>query len=113
MSINRLSSWKWKRIFLTGSPEQDDELVIGNKFMVTHSGQTIVDKNIVDMTLLLQKLLTMMFLAMKRRITVGKQSSWSSPTSNDGVTRCPAFEEEYCDPLSPTEEWIQCCALRQ
>ncbi len=32
-------------------------------------------------------------------------------TSKDGVTRCPACEEEYCDP--PTEEWIQCCKCQE
>ncbi|GFV44020.1 transposable element Tcb2 transposase [Trichonephila clavipes] len=26
--------------------------------------------------------------------------------SKDGVIRCPALEEEYCDP--PTQEWIHC-----
>ncbi|GFT08538.1 uncharacterized protein TNCV_5024371 [Trichonephila clavipes] len=32
-------------------------------------------------------------------------------TSKDGVIRCPACEEEYCDP--PTEEWIQCCKCQE
>ena len=27
------------------------------------------------------------------------------------VIRCPACEEEYCDP--PTEEWIQCCKCQE
>ncbi|GFS54493.1 uncharacterized protein TNCV_1742621 [Trichonephila clavipes] len=31
-------------------------------------------------------------------------------TSKDGVIRCPACEEEYCDP--PIEEWIQCFKCR-
>ncbi|GFS48609.1 uncharacterized protein TNCV_310131 [Trichonephila clavipes] len=30
-----------------------------------------------------------------------------SSTSKDGVVRCPACEEEYCD--HPLEEWIKCC----
>ncbi|GFV54742.1 uncharacterized protein TNCV_3844611 [Trichonephila clavipes] len=32
-------------------------------------------------------------------------------SSKDGVKRCPACEEEYCDP--PTEEWIQCCKCQE
>ncbi|GFX82230.1 uncharacterized protein TNCV_33381 [Trichonephila clavipes] len=32
-------------------------------------------------------------------------------TSKDGVIRCPACEEEYCNP--PTEEWIQCCKCQE
>ncbi|PRD28561.1 UNVERIFIED_CONTAM: hypothetical protein NCL1_31983 [Trichonephila clavipes] len=31
--------------------------------------------------------------------------------SNDGVIRCPACEEEYCDP--PTKEWIKCCKFQE
>ena len=32
-------------------------------------------------------------------------------TSKGDVIRCPACEEEYCDP--PTEEWIQCCKCQE
>ncbi|GFX35301.1 uncharacterized protein TNCV_101081 [Trichonephila clavipes] len=31
--------------------------------------------------------------------------------SKDGVLRCPACEEEYCNP--PTEEWIQFCKCQE
>ncbi|GFX76824.1 uncharacterized protein TNCV_1952651 [Trichonephila clavipes] len=43
-----------------------------------------------------------------------KKSRANSPlesNSKDGVIRCPACEEEYCDP--PTEEWILCCKFHE
>ncbi|GFU15748.1 uncharacterized protein TNCV_2367201 [Trichonephila clavipes] len=32
-------------------------------------------------------------------------------TSKDGVLRCPACQEEYCD--ASTEEWTQCCKCQE
>lgn len=43
-----------------------------------------------------------------------KKSRPNSPvasTSKNGFTRCPACEEEYCDP--PTEDWIQCSKCQE
>ncbi|GFT63657.1 uncharacterized protein TNCV_870901 [Trichonephila clavipes] len=49
----------------------------------------------------------------KKKEKAGKPKSIKSrpnspvaSTSKDGVIRCPAFEEEYCD--LPTEEWNKC-----
>ncbi|GFY30108.1 hypothetical protein TNCV_4074211 [Trichonephila clavipes] len=50
-----------------GGNQRKAFLPSANNFMVTHPGQTIIDKNIV------------------------------SSTSKDGVIRYPACEEEYCD----------------
>ncbi|GFX02655.1 uncharacterized protein TNCV_2010991 [Trichonephila clavipes] len=40
-----------------------------------------------------------------------RPNSLVTSTSKDGVIRCPACKEEYCDP--PTEEWIQCCKCQE
>ncbi|GFW43105.1 hypothetical protein TNCV_1475001 [Trichonephila clavipes] len=41
----------------------------------------------------------------------GRPNSPVASTSKDGVIRCSACEQEYCDP--PTEEWIRCCKCQE
>ncbi|PRD22346.1 UNVERIFIED_CONTAM: hypothetical protein NCL1_49330 [Trichonephila clavipes] len=55
------------------------------------------------------------FKKTEKRSSPKSIKSWpNSPVasvSKDGVIRCPACEEEYCDP--PTEEWTHCCKYQK